>query len=100
MAGHHSAQVAEELTHAAAQYLAREAGRGTLITVTHANVAPDGKNATVFVTVFPSDEADHAIAFLGRHRDGFRDYLRTETRIRRAPAVRFQLDPDAHGKVV
>jgi len=98
MTSHHSAQLSEELAHAAAQYLAREAGRGTMITATRATVSPDGKNATIFVSVFPDAEALHATAFLDRHRDLFRDYLKKGKRIARLPYVRFQLDPEAHGK--
>ena len=84
--------------HAAATYLAREAGRGTLITATRAILSSDGKNGAVFVSVFPVEEAVHAMAFLARHRDLFRDYLKKETRLPRIPHVRFQLDPDVHGK--
>ena len=95
---HHPEQAAELLAHAAATYLAREAGRGTLITATRAILSSDGKNGAVFVSVFPVEEAIHAMAFLARHRDLFRDYLKKETRLPRIPHVRFQLDPDVHGK--
>ncbi len=80
------------LLKAAAVYLSREAGRSTLITPTRADFSSDRKNATIFVSVFPSEESDHAIKFLTRHKDLFRDFLKTEARFPRLPFIRFELD--------
>lgn len=77
----------------AAQYLAREAGRGTLLTATSARLSPDGKFGTVFVSIFPVEEIEHALAFLERHEKPFREYLKQEARFARLPFVKFQLDP-------
>lgn len=85
-------KAAELLIHAAGHYIAREAGRSTLITPTRADVSPDRKNATIFVSVFPDSEAEHALEFLARHRDSFRDYLKKEARWSVLPFVKFEFD--------
>ena len=78
--------------HLVAEYIAREAGRDTLITATDAHISSDRKNATVFVTVFPDSQSEHAIAFLNRHRDTLRDYLKKGSRLSHIPRVTFQID--------
>lgn len=80
------------LTHIAGAYIAREAGHDSLITVTRAEISPDRKNATVFVSVFPDNKIDVALAFLARHRDGFREYMKKEGRFSVLPFVTFEYD--------
>lgn len=82
----------EMLTHLAAQYISREAGRSTLITATRADLSPDGKHATIFVSVYPTDEGEHAIVFLMRHKDDFRDYLKSHARFPVLPYITFEID--------
>lgn len=76
----------------AGRYIAREAGRSTLITPTRATFAKDRKNATIFVTVFPEGQDDQALAFLMRHKDLFRNELKKTARFARLPFIRFELD--------
>ncbi len=73
-------------------YIAREAGRSTLITPTRVALSPDRKNATIFVSVFPDEESDHALAFLARHRDEFRDYIKEHGRFGTLPFIKFDFD--------
>ncbi|KND51807.1 MAG: Ribosome-binding factor A [Parcubacteria bacterium C7867-001] len=80
------------LIHLAAEYISREAGRGTLITPTRAEFASDRKNATIYVSVFPDGEEEHVLAFLIRHQDLFRDYLKQQARFPILPRVRFAID--------
>ncbi len=80
------------LTQLAATYIAREAGRDTLITPTRADMSRDHKNATVYVSVFPDDQGTHAIEFLNRHADSFRDFLKKEARFSHLPRVTFAID--------
>lgn len=89
---HRKTQVAEMLTHVAAEYLAREAGRQTLLTVTRTVLSPDGKRATIFISVFPDMEGEHALTFLKRHQHAFRDYLRDHARAANLPRFEFALD--------
>jgi ribosome-binding factor A len=85
-------RAASILIHLAGEYIAREAGRTTLITPTRANISKDRKNATVYVSVFPENEKEHALAFLLRQRDEFRDYLKKEGRFSVIPRVQFEFD--------
>ena len=85
-------KVAAQLTELAASYIAREAGRETLITPTRTELSRDGKNATIFVSVFPEVEKDHALSFLKRHKDLFRDFLKKASRLGRLPYITFEFD--------
>ena len=85
-------KAAERLVHLAADYIALEAGRETLITPIRAEISPDRKNATVYVSIFPDAERDHALEFLKRHKDLFRDFLKKEGRFAVLPFVRFEFD--------
>lgn len=89
---HHDEKVLSRLVHLAGEYIAREAGRETLITPTRAEMSRDGANVTIFVSVFPDKDAAHALEFLARHAHDFRDYMRKESRISRLPRVRFEHD--------
>ena len=90
--GHRSDKAASLLVHLAADFIAREAGRSTLITPLRADVSDDLKRATIFVSVFPTEEEAHALSFLSRNEDEFRAYLKKEARFALLPAVRFALD--------
>src|SRR4051812_13650010 len=89
---HRKMQISEALAHYAAQYLAVEAGRTTLLTVTRAQLSPDRKRATIFVSVFPDTEGQHALVFLKRHEYPFRDYLKEHSRLGGLPQIEFALD--------
>lgn len=80
------------ITERAADYIAREAGRETLITPTRTELSNDRKWATIFVSVFPTGQEEHALRFLTRHKDLFRDSLKRTTRLSRLPYIRFSLD--------
>lgn len=80
------------LTELAARYIALEAGRETLITPMRSEIAPDRKNATIYVSVFPDSDKEHALEFLKRHRDEFRDFLKKEGRFAVLPFVHFEFD--------
>lgn len=80
------------LTELAAGYIAREAGRDTLITPTRTELSRNRKNATVFVSVYPNEQAEHALAFLKRHKDLFREDLKKTSRLAVLPYITFELD--------
>ncbi len=85
-------KAASRLVHLAGAYIAREAGRSTLITVTRAEVGKAGKNALIYVSVFPDHEVDHAMEFLNRHKNSFKDYLKKEARFGFLPRITFMHD--------
>lgn len=80
------------LLEAAGRYISREAGRDTMITPTRATFSKDRKNATIYVSVFPDGQDEHALAFLMRHKDLFRNELKKTTRFNRLPFIWFELD--------
>lgn len=80
------------LTELAAKYIALEAGRSTLITPLRTHISKDRKHATIFVSVFPTEEGAHAITFLTRHKDLFRDYLKKRSRLNILPYIAFEID--------
>ena len=85
-------RVAEEIAHHAGIFLARESNRASLITVTRAEIAPDLKNVTIFVSVLPEQQKQTALAFLKRVRTDFHDYLKDKTVMRNVPTVDFEID--------
>lgn len=86
-----SDKAAEIIAHEAAQFIAREAGSESLITVIRAQSFAHGDRIVIFVSVFPIEKARNAIAFLERQREAFSDYLKQHARLR-LPRIDFQLD--------
>lgn len=86
-----SNRAAEIVAREAAQFIAREAGSESLITVTRAQSVAHGERIMVFVSVFPTEKARAALAFLERQREAFSNYLKQHARLR-LPRVDFLLD--------
>lgn len=80
------------LTHLAAKYIALEAGRTTLITPMRSDLSPDRKRVTIYVSVFPTEHEEAAVAFLMRHKDQFRNYLKKAARLAVLPYITFEVD--------
>ena len=86
-------RAAEIIAREAAQFIAREAGGDSLITVIRAEFASaHGDRVLVFVSVFPEEKTSAALAFLERHRAAFSDHLKSHARLRPLPRVDFLLD--------
>lgn len=85
-------RVTEIIAREAAQFITREAGGGSLITVIRAESASRGDRVLVFVSVFPEEKALAALAFLERHREDFSNHLKTHARLRPLPRIEFLLD--------
>ncbi|MDO8593349.1 MAG: hypothetical protein Q7R59_00395 [bacterium] len=90
-----SDRAAEIVAREAAQFIAREAGSESLITVIRAQSVAHGDRIMVFVSVFPVEKAHAALAFLERQREAFSDYLKQHARIR-LPRIDFMLDNGEH----
>ena len=75
----------------AAQFISREAGPGSLITVVRAQAVSHGARILVFVSVFPEEKALSALAFLERQRESFSNHLKKHARLR-IPRVDFVQD--------
>ncbi len=85
-------QTKEELMHLAGQFLAREAGPQSLITVTRAEISEDLKYITIFISVLPESEERKALEFCKRERSAFREYVRQKSALHFPPSIDFELD--------
>lgn len=88
----HTESLEKELRRYAAEYVSREAGRTSLITITRCEISTDGKRAAFFISVLPERAEPIAMDFLKRHQDDIRDYVKQHSRIRQVPWLRFTLD--------
>ncbi len=77
---------------AAAEFLAREANRNSLITVTRVQMSEDGKRAVIYITVFPELGEAAALAFANRNRGELGKFLSSRTRGMRIPHLEFEID--------
>ena len=72
--------------------MSREANRQSLITVTGAHVAEDGKSGIIFMTVFPDSAETAAVDFANRNRGEFAQFFRTRVRGVFPPRIEFVID--------
>lgn len=92
MTSRRQTQVAETLVHLAGEFIARETNGRSLITVTRADIAPDLKRATLYVSVLPENAEEDALDFLKRQRSTFRDHLKAKSSLRYLPFIDFTID--------
>ncbi len=93
MSDHNRSDVAaREIAHAASMFIARESNRTSLITVTRADISPDGSRSTIYVSVLPESAEEDALDFLKRSRSDFKAWVMKEVRLRRIPFFDFALD--------
>jgi ribosome-binding factor A len=85
-------KVANTIKELAAEFLAREVNRTSLVTVTAASCSPDMKRATVFITVLPTTKEAEALAFLKRKRGEMREYIKKHLTIKTVPFLEVALD--------
>ncbi len=81
----------------AAEFMAREAGRDSLITVTRAMLSEDNKRATIYITVLPlagqADTAEEsALGFANRNRTELREFFKTRVKGTLPPDIVFAID--------
>ena len=82
----------QTLKETAAQFLAKEAGPQSLITVTNAMLSDDGHRGTIFVSVYPETAEEAALKFANRNRKEFGEFFEKRVRGMRIPHVEFVLD--------
>ncbi len=76
----------------AAEFMAREAGPQSLITVTGVRMAEDGNSATILITVLPESQEDTAVKFANRNRGELGVFLTKRVRGMRPPHLEFMID--------
>lgn len=77
---------------AAANFIARESNRTSLITVIGVSLSEHGRECVVCVTVLPPEKESTALEFLKRKRSLFRKFLAEEVRGWTLPRVDFAVD--------
>ena len=95
MAERRHAQVAEVIAHMAGDFFARESTASVLLTVTYADLSPDFKNATVYLSVLPEKEEDATLKMAKRLRSDFRVYMQKHSFLHPTPVIDFAID---HGE--
>ena len=82
----------ETLRTTAAEFLSREAGRESLITVTRAELSEDRKRGIVYITVYPESAEQSALSFANRNRGEFGHFFIKRVRGMYLPHVEFCVD--------
>lgn len=85
-------RIQEAVREVAAEFLAKEAGPQSLITVTRVALSNDTRSARVFITVLPESAEEAALAFIQRNRRELGEFFRTRVRGAFPPHFEFLLD--------
>src|SRR3989338_10941593 len=83
------ANIIKELT---AEFLAREATRASLITVTFCHVSDDMKNAKIGISVFPETMEKTALEFAKRKSRELRDFIKKKVNTKVVPVLEIMTD--------
>lgn len=76
----------------AATYIQQEANTDPLITVTRAEISPDYKNATIYVTTLPDGREEKALVFLKRTGGDMRGFIKRKANLKIIPFFEFSID--------
>jgi ribosome-binding factor A len=82
----------EILIRTASKFFELESNKTSLITVTNVEIFAKGKEAKVFITVFPSDKEPEALDFLKRKRTELREFIRKDTKLPVIPFLDVLID--------
>ncbi len=92
MSSFHNEKIEIEIAHIAADFFKENANRTSLITVTRADISPDGKNARIYISVFPEKDEQDALVFAKRNLSELRAYAASHARFKRVPFFEIVLD--------
>ena len=84
----------ELLRHLAAEFLEKEAGPQSLITVTRVRFDNRKKSAEILISVLPKEQERPALDFVSRKKKDFIDYLKNHSRIGTIPFISFCLETE------
>ena len=87
-----SEKLREAIRHAAAEFLAQESNRTSLITVTNVHLTPKGDRASILITVFPEDKEKEALEFALRQGGALRDFIGKRISLQYIPRISFAID--------
>lgn len=92
MHGTRQDKIADQLRELAAAYVQKEANTDPLITITHADVSKDYKNATIYFTTIPNDSEAAALVFLQRNGREMRRFIMKQMTLKQIPFLSFSVD--------
>lgn len=76
----------------AAGFIQSESNSDPLITVTNANISPNYRKATIFITTIPDGREEDALIFLKRHAGDMRKYIKDNCQFKIIPHIEFAID--------
>lgn len=82
----------EAVKQLAANFIEREAEHTSLITVTRADISPDLKNSTIYISVLPDSQAENALNFCKRKLGDFKRYAKAHLHMKAIPFFDVVLD--------
>ena len=74
------------------EFLAKEASRLSLITVTSLTLSSDFKNAQIYITVYPTTKEEAALEFCKRNLGELRHYIQNHSKLSRVPFFGVNID--------
>ncbi len=88
----HKQKLAEAVRELAAEFLAREDGGQSLITVTRVDIVEREHKAIVYITVLPREKEGSAVDFANRRSPELRAFFKERSRFRVLPRAEFRID--------
>jgi len=85
-------RVVSLLQQMAATYIQHEANTDPLITITHVDISPDYRKATIYFTTLPEGKEEAALIFLKRNGSDLRHYIKKQSDLKIIPHLDFSLD--------
>lgn len=85
-------QIALEIRSVAQDFFQRESSGASMITVTRAEVSPDMRQGTIFITVLPENKEDAAINFAKRMRSELRHAIMKRLPVKVIPFFEVEID--------
>jgi len=85
-------KISDLLKELVAKFLLRENNNTSLITVTSANVSPDLKRGTIYITVLPNSKETTALEFAKRKRGEMREYIKKNMETKVIPFIDIEID--------
>ena len=82
----------QALRDSVAEFLVREAGPQSLITVTRAEVSSNFLHATLYLTVLPEEKEAAALALARRSIPELKKFIEERVRLPRMPHIDFYID--------
>lgn len=92
MSNHRRERLISSLERLTAEFLQRQAGAQSVITLTNFDLSTDGKQATALISVFPDNKQAAALDFANRQTAELKEFIRSHLKVRVLPNFYFSLD--------